>query len=92
VATNANGICTGVNSTQNKLDDWNEWYLDIHHKKCLANVKKGMTARILSAKEKGCDGVDPDNVDSASLISSYLPRLNDRTDNTSSTPTLRCME
>ena len=59
-------FCTGPNATQNKLGEWNEWYLDIHDSACKKSVKKVQLARIKAAKAKGCDGVDPDNVDSVS--------------------------
>lgn len=48
------------------MADWNEWWLDIHSPSCVANVENVMTARIKAARDKGCDGVDPDNVDSVS--------------------------
>lgn len=42
------------------MDDWpGEWWLNTNS----ANVRTIMTARIDLAKTKGCDGVDPDNVD-----------------------------
>ncbi|PBP18790.1 hypothetical protein BUE80_DR010445 [Diplocarpon rosae] len=42
------------------LDGWpGEWWLNISS----ANVRKIMSARLDLAQEKGCDGVDPDNVD-----------------------------
>lgn len=53
-------------SSDNKMSDWNEWWLDIHSDECKASVQNVMAARIKSAKAKGCDGVDPDNVDSVS--------------------------
>jgi hypothetical protein len=43
----------------NKLDGWNERWLDIRS----ANVRKIMQARLNRAVAKGCEGVDPDNVD-----------------------------
>lgn len=48
------------------MDDWNEFWLDIHSPTCKTNVQDVMTKRIQAAKEKGCDGMDPDNVDSVS--------------------------
>ena len=60
-------MCTGPDALQNRLSDWNEWYVDIHSKACKKNIKKVMKKRILEAVEKGCDGVDPDNVDEVSL-------------------------
>ncbi|KAM0755240.1 hypothetical protein T439DRAFT_131866 [Meredithblackwellia eburnea MCA 4105] len=47
-----------------KMDGWDEWWLDIHSSDCQANLKQVMGARIALAKSKGCDAVDPDNVDS----------------------------
>lgn len=67
VPVDEEGICTGPNALQNKLGEWNEWYLDIHTPKCYKHVKSMMERRILQAAEKGCDGVDPDNVDEVSL-------------------------
>jgi len=43
-----------------ELDGWpGEYWLDTNS----ANVRSIMTARIALAKTKGCDGVDPDNID-----------------------------
>lgn len=53
-------------SNENKLSGWNEWWLDIHSASCISNVEGIMSARISSFMAKGCDGVDPDNVDSVS--------------------------
>lgn len=47
-----------------KMDGWDEWWLDIHSATCKTNIKSVMASRIALAKSKGCDGVDPDNVDS----------------------------
>ncbi|KAI5476542.1 hypothetical protein MNV49_007552 [Pseudohyphozyma bogoriensis] len=47
-----------------KMDGWDEWWLDIHSAACIANVKSVMQARLQMAADKGCDGVEPDNVDS----------------------------
>ncbi len=44
----------------NKMQDWDELWLDISNLKALAPI---MIARLDLAKEKGCDGVEPDNVD-----------------------------
>ncbi|KAJ5896738.1 uncharacterized protein N7473_006137 [Penicillium subrubescens] len=42
------------------LEDWpGERWLDLHS----SNVRKIMQARLDLAKQKGCDGVDPDNID-----------------------------
>ena len=53
------------------MDGWNEWWLDIKTPTCLANIKPIMAARIKAAKDKGCDGVDPDNMDSYANEVSY---------------------
>ncbi|XP_071171939.1 uncharacterized protein [Mytilus edulis] len=42
-----------------KLDGWNEKWLDIRD----GRVKSIMSARLKKAQDKGCDGVEPDNVD-----------------------------
>jgi len=43
----------------NPLEDWaGEWYLDIRAQ----NVKDIMLSRMQLAKDKGCSGVEPDNV------------------------------
>ena len=52
------------------MQQWDEWWLDLHTPECVANVQDVMRARILEAGEKGCDGVDPDNVDSVGASSS----------------------
>lgn len=46
------------------MDGWPEWWLDLHSPSCVSNVQSIMAGRIKLAKEKGCDAVDPDNVDS----------------------------
>jgi hypothetical protein len=63
VPVDKDGMCTGPKALQNKLGDWNEWYVDIHSKKCKKHIQKIMKKRIKAAAKKGCDGVDPDNVD-----------------------------
>lgn len=63
VPVDEKGMCTGPNSLQNRLGEWNEWYVDIHNKKCKKHIRKVMEKRIKAAAKKGCDGVDPDNVD-----------------------------
>lgn len=45
------------------MGEWEEWWLDIKTPKCIANVQSVMKERIYAAFEKGCEGVDPDNVD-----------------------------
>ncbi len=42
-----------------KMDGWDELWLDISNE----NLRPIMSRRIALAKEKGCDGVEPDNVD-----------------------------
>lgn len=43
-----------------KMQHWNEWWLDIRYIDVLQPI---MTNRMDIAVEKGCDGVEPDNVD-----------------------------
>ncbi|WVR04888.1 hypothetical protein IAU60_001900 [Kwoniella sp. DSM 27419] len=64
VKVDKDGKCTGKGASNNLLGEWGEWWLDLHHPTCLDNIKGVMTARIQEAKRKGCDAVDPDNVDS----------------------------
>lgn len=47
------------NELGNKLDGWDERWLDIRS----TNVHRIMKARLDLAVEKGCDGVEPDNMD-----------------------------
>ncbi|WVQ69620.1 uncharacterized protein L199_007840 [Kwoniella botswanensis] len=63
VSIDSTGRCTGSGSDANLLGEWGEWWLDIRSEKCLNNIKSIMTDRIKAAKQKGCDSVDPDNVD-----------------------------
>jgi hypothetical protein len=42
-----------------KMEGWDELWLDIRH----SEVRRIMRARLDLAREKGCDGVEPDNVD-----------------------------
>ncbi|WVW78081.1 hypothetical protein I302_100032 [Kwoniella bestiolae CBS 10118] len=63
VSTDSTGRCTGKGSDANLLGEWGEWWLDIRSEKCLNNIKSIMSDRIKAAKAKGCDSVDPDNVD-----------------------------
>jgi len=44
-------------------EQWNEWWLDIKTPSCVENIREIMSARIKTAKDKGCDAVDPDNMD-----------------------------
>lgn len=53
------------------MGDWPEWWLDIKTPSCVASIKVAMAARIKAAREKGCDGIDPDNVDSWTNNVSY---------------------
>ncbi|ODO09936.1 hypothetical protein I350_02159 [Cryptococcus amylolentus CBS 6273] len=46
----------GFTSDENKLDDWDEWWLDIHSDSCKTSVQSVMTTRIEKAAAKGCDG------------------------------------
>lgn len=39
-------------------------WLDLHTPSCVDNVHTVMAERINTAKDKKCDAVDPDNVDS----------------------------
>ncbi|WVQ98378.1 hypothetical protein IAU59_005501 [Kwoniella sp. CBS 9459] len=64
VAIDSDGKCTGKGSDNNLLGEWGEWWLDLRSTKCLNNVKGIMTKRIQEAASKGCDAIDPDNVDS----------------------------
>lgn len=73
VPVDKDGMCTGPNALQNKLGEWNEWYVDIHSKNCKKHIQKVMKKRIKAAAKKGCDGVDPDNVDEVCLrVSGWL--------------------
>jgi hypothetical protein len=49
-----------------KMDGWDEYWLDIHSAGCKEKVRAWQTQRIADAAEKGCDGMDPDNVDAVS--------------------------
>lgn len=53
------------------MGDWDEWWLDIKTPSCVASIKTVMAERIKAAKKKGCDGLDPDNVDSYANKVSY---------------------
>ncbi|KAK8869452.1 hypothetical protein IAR55_000016 [Kwoniella newhampshirensis] len=71
VSTDSSGKCTGAGSNDNELEEWGEWWLDIHNPSCLTNIESVMSSRIAAAAAKGCDGVDPDNVDSYSNSQKY---------------------
>lgn len=47
------------NLVRNNMEEWDEKYLDIR----IPELKPIMEARLDFAKEKGCDGVEPDNID-----------------------------
>jgi hypothetical protein len=49
-----------------KMADWNERWLDVRE---IDLLKPIMTARLKAAKEKGCDAVEPDNMDAYSNAS-----------------------
>jgi hypothetical protein len=70
------------------MDDWDEYWLDIHSDTCKSSVRSVQTGRIRAAKEKGCDGMDPDNVDSVNYP--YLSTDEIQAD-LSSTPTVHLM-
>ena len=64
-------VCDGASFVDKKcstLDNmqgqWGQWWLDIHSDSCKASVQNVMETRIKRAKGKGCQGIDPDNVDS----------------------------
>lgn len=66
-------VCEGASfngeecsTNDNRQSSWNQWWLDLHSPECKVSVQNVMETRILRAKEKGCDGIDPDNVDSVS--------------------------
>ncbi len=57
------------------LDGWEgEWWIDIRS----ANVKKIMQARLNLAVQKGCEGVDPDNVDGYSNSTGFYLKPQDQ--------------
>lgn len=66
VEVDDNGTCIGEGSEDNLLGEWGEWWLDLNSPACRANVHEVQRARIRAARAKGCDGLDPDNVDSVS--------------------------
>ncbi|WP_428241647.1 endo alpha-1,4 polygalactosaminidase [Gynuella sp.] len=60
-----------------KLDDWEgERWLDIRS----SNVRRIMTKRLDLAKEKGCDGVEPDNMDGYQNNPGFNLTANDQLD------------
>jgi hypothetical protein len=54
------GVCT---SEDTKQADWDAYWFDIKTPACLENIKEVHTARMVDAHDKGCDAIDPDNVD-----------------------------
>jgi hypothetical protein len=59
-----------ADDTGNPLDDWEgEVWLDVRS----ANVRSIMAARLDLARDKGCDGVEPDNVDAYTYVGSGFP-------------------
>ncbi|KAK4050832.1 hypothetical protein OIV83_003254 [Microbotryomycetes sp. JL201] len=61
-----------------KMEGWDEWWLDLHSTKCISNVKSVMAKRLDLAKAKGCDGVEPDNVDSYTNNAGFGTTLTDQ--------------
>ncbi len=57
-----------------KMDGWDERWLDIRNEE----LKKIMIDRIKLAKEKGCDGVEPDNVDGYTNKTGFKLTYNDQ--------------
>jgi hypothetical protein len=57
------GICTSID---NKQKAWDAWWFDLVTPTCVQNLEEVLEARMVDAKSKGCDGIDPDNVDSVS--------------------------
>ncbi|OUM70577.1 glycoside hydrolase family 114 protein, partial [Piromyces sp. E2] len=49
---------------RNKMDDWDENWLDIR----LEEIKPFMTDRLDLAKSKGCDGIEFDNIDAYTAV------------------------
>lgn len=66
-----------VNARGNDLDGWpGEEWLDIRS----SDVKSIMSARLELAKQKGCDGVEPDNVDAYTNNTGFALTANDQVD------------
>ena len=59
-----------------KMDGWDERWLDIRNK----TVRSIMAARMDLAKSKGCDGVEPDNVDGYDNSNGFGLTANDQID------------
>ena len=55
---------TSCSSSTHKMDGWPEYWLDVRKSSaCQANIKQVINARFALAASKGCDAVEPDNVD-----------------------------
>jgi hypothetical protein len=59
-----------------KMDGWDERWIDIRN----TTVRSIMTARMDLAKSKGCDGVEPDNVDGYDNNNGFNLTYNDQKD------------
>lgn len=79
----ATGLCK---NNKNKMGDWDEWWLDVKTPACVTNIKSVMAKRIKAAKEKGCDGLDPDNVDSYANGVTYGTTAQNQVDYLTSVP------
>jgi hypothetical protein len=53
-----------------KMADWDERWLDVRE---IDLLKPIMTARLKAAKDKGCDAVEPDNMDAYANLSEVKP-------------------
>jgi hypothetical protein len=62
------GVCSDASTKQ---DDWDAWWFDIKTPACLENIKEVHTARMVDAHGKGCDAIDPDNVDGVCCHQDY---------------------
>lgn len=60
----------------NKMDGWDERWLDIRNN----TVRSIMAARMDLAKSKGCDGIEPDNVDGYDNSNGFGLTANDQID------------
>ena len=58
----------------NKMDGWDERWIDIRNEE----IKNIMLKRLDLAKEKGCDGVEPDNVDGYNNNTGFNLTYNDQ--------------
>ncbi|KAK4050741.1 hypothetical protein OIO90_004963 [Microbotryomycetes sp. JL221] len=73
-----NSTCYCNKGSRCKMDGWDEWWLDLHSTSCITNVKSVMRKRLDLAKSKGCDGVEPDNVDSYTNNAGFGTTLQDQ--------------